>query len=322
MRLPTQSDRLAEARDRLTYVQEDRYARVDLPAVRVAASWEPWHVRFQPHNDLPMHLVLMLIKRACPAWTQAESAAVARDVALCPLMEWPAILRAAQKSRSLATALDNLPARLFPLSSGGLLVGAWAVLALGRVGVTSLANLIVHFGLFKGTAHATSSSRPVLVGSALAGMEGGCAQMRLNDTVDLAATLTPDHSAYTRGVRQSFVAIAARAPATLTAVAYGTIALTKWNESDAYFRGRCPGAGPGMSNSTGGSACVRSRPTASPRRSPRRKATTKVAAWPVRVSTPPRPSSLPPSPSPGTSPSLTPAPPCQPATFSAVTTAC
>ena len=134
MRPPNQSDRLAEVRGQLTYVQKDRHVRVDLPAVRAAASGELWHAQFQPHNDPPMHLVPR---------TKAGAVVVATDVALHPLTEWPALIRTARKRRSLATALEKLPARLFALSTKGLLVGAQAVLALACVGVSSSANLIV-----------------------------------------------------------------------------------------------------------------------------------------------------------------------------------
>ena len=70
------------------------------------------------------------------------------------------------------------------------------------------------------------------VGSAIAGVEGGCAQRRLNDTAELA----PDLLAYHQGVQQPFVALTARAAATLCLVQYATVALAKWDESNSYFR--------------------------------------------------------------------------------------
>ena len=101
-----------------------------------------------------------------------------------------------------------------------------------------MADLIVQYALYKGSGarNVLKSYRPVSVGSAVAGIEGGCAQRRLNDTAELAATLTPDLLAYRQGVQQPFVALAARAAATLCLVKFAAVALAKWDESDAYFR--------------------------------------------------------------------------------------
>ena len=101
-----------------------------------------------------------------------------------------------------------------------------------------MADLIVQYALYTGAGarNVLKSYRPVSVGSAVAGIEGGCAQRRLNDTAELAATLTPNLLAYRQGVQQPFVALAARAAATMSLVKFAAVALAKWDESDAYFR--------------------------------------------------------------------------------------
>ena len=96
----------------------------------------------------------------------------------------------------------------------------------------------MQYALYKGSGacNVLKSYRPVSVGSAVAGIEGGCAQRRLNDTAELAATLPPDLLAYRQGKQQPFVALAARAAATICLVNFATVALAEWDESDAYFR--------------------------------------------------------------------------------------
>ena len=234
----TREARLAEVNAQAAYVQEDRWVRVDVQAVSDPASWEPWFTAFRPEHDLPMRLVLQLVRESNPTWSRAGTAAFAQELSRLPLLHWPAICTSARKARSLATALDHLPARLFALSSGGLLLGVRAVLAQAQTGVTSVADLIVQYALYKdtGARNVLKSYRPFSVGSAIAGVEGGCAQRRLNDTAELAAMLTPDLLAYRQGVQQPFVALAARAAATLCLVQYANVALAKWDESDVYFR--------------------------------------------------------------------------------------
>ena len=184
-----------------------------------------------------MRLGFLLVRESCSTRSRAGTAAFAQELSRLPVLHWPAILTSARKARSLATALDDRPARLFALSSGGLLLGVRAVLAQVYTGVTSVADLIVQYALYKGTGarNVLKFYRPVSVGSAIAGVEGGCSQRRLNDSARLAATLTPDLLAYRQGVEQPFVALAARAAATLCLVQYATVAMAKWDESDAYF---------------------------------------------------------------------------------------
>ena len=101
-----------------------------------------------------------------------------------------------------------------------------------------MADLIVPYALYEGSGarNVLKSYCLVSVGSAVAGIEGGCAQRRLNDTAELAATLTSDLLAYRQGVQQPSVALAARAAATMCLVKFAAVALAKWDESDAYFR--------------------------------------------------------------------------------------
>ena len=122
--------RLAEVHAQAAYVQEDRWVRVDIQAVRDATSWEPWFTVFRPEHDLPMRLVLQLVRESCPTWSRAGTAAFAQELSRLPLLRWPALITLARKARSLAAALDKLPARLFALSSRGLLLGIRAVLTL------------------------------------------------------------------------------------------------------------------------------------------------------------------------------------------------
>ena len=66
--LITQGVRLAEVNAQAAYVHEDRWAQVDVQAVCDAVSFEPWITVFRPEHDLPMHLVLMLVRKANPTW--------------------------------------------------------------------------------------------------------------------------------------------------------------------------------------------------------------------------------------------------------------
>ena len=138
-------------------------------------TWEPWFTAFRHEHYLPMHLVLMLVRQANPAWSRAGTAAFAQELSCLPLLRWLAFIASARNARSRATALDNLPARLFALSSGGLLLGVRAILAQAQTGVTSAADLIVQYALYKvsGARNILKSYRPVSVGSAVARIEGG-----------------------------------------------------------------------------------------------------------------------------------------------------
>ena len=100
-----------------------------------------------------------------------------------------------------------------------------------------MADQIVQCALYKGSdaRNVLKSNRPVSVGSAVAGIEGGCAPRGLNDTAELAATLTPDLVAYHRGMHHPFVALAARAAGTVCLVKFAAVTLAKWEESYAYF---------------------------------------------------------------------------------------
>ena len=67
----TRGSRLVEVSAQAAYVQENRWVRVDVRAVSDAASWEPWFTAFRLKHDLPMHLVLMLVRQANPTWSRA-----------------------------------------------------------------------------------------------------------------------------------------------------------------------------------------------------------------------------------------------------------
>ena len=113
----TRAARLAEVNAQAAYVQEDRWVRVDVPAVRDAASREPWVTAFRPEHDLPMRLVLMLVRQANPGSSRAGTAAFAQELSRLPLLRWPALIASAARpapwQRRWTTCLHAfLPSRL------------------------------------------------------------------------------------------------------------------------------------------------------------------------------------------------------------------
>ena len=234
----TRAERLQEVSDQTSYTQEHRHLRIDHTAV--AASSQPWE---WPQSmidyvyELPLSLFMELRalgldpndRQARLDWCGKRASGA---------LVGPGVLRSQlDKSASLSTSVDNMPAGVLSRGGGGVLLGSLSCIHGFQHGIPTVLQEVPLYSLVKsGPPTVAKSYRPVALEPVLARKESGCAQHRLAETMEMSGHLTPEYFSYRSGHSPAFMALACRGAAEGTLRRTGSVAIGDHDESDAFLR--------------------------------------------------------------------------------------
>ena len=210
---------------------------MDLELYQVAQQPSPWgDIDFA--LSLPLLVLLSLLRAGYDPASEANRRAHSRARARAPLLSVPKLAAYTDRGGSLSASLDNVPARATRQGTGGILMGEYSVLVQTDARVDSLVLDAVQLRIFKhkGPRHLYGSYRPVTMESAIIRDWTGIGRGRLNESLEVTATHSPDVYSYRTPVLPQCLSLVCRAGAVAAFQSTGELWDGDWDESDAFLR--------------------------------------------------------------------------------------